>query len=62
MLHVPLSLLLYASAVPTGGACAQVILVFDVDANVASAAGSTVIVLDAVMVLLQLSTKVHVSV
>jgi uncharacterized Rossmann fold enzyme len=62
MAHEPDSPLLYASEVPLGGAALQEIVMPDVAANVACAAGETVITLDAVEVLPHASVNDHDSV
>jgi hypothetical protein len=48
--------------VPVGGAEPHEMLVFETEAKLATGAGSTVMVLDAVMTRLQLSVKVQLSV
>ena len=60
--HEPVSLLLYASEVPLGGAALHEIVMSDVAAKVACAAGETVITLDAVEVLPHASVNDHDSV
>jgi hypothetical protein len=60
--HEPVSPLEYASEVPLGGAEEQEMVMFDVAANVACAAGDTVMVREAVDVRPQLSVNDHDSV
>jgi hypothetical protein len=62
MSHEPLSPLEYASEVPVGGAALHEMVMLDVAANVACAAGETVIVLEAVEVLPHASVNDHDSV
>jgi hypothetical protein len=62
MAHDPLSPFEYASEVPLGGADEQLIVKSEVEANVAWAAGETVITLDAVEVLPHASVNDHDSV
>src|SRR6185295_3953585 len=62
MAQLPLSPLLYASDVPLGGAAEHVIVILDAAANVACAAGETVIVLEAVEVRPHASVNDHDSV
>src|SRR6185295_9498650 len=60
--QLPLSPLLYASDVPLGGAALHEMVILDVAANVACAAGETVIVLEAVEVRPHASVNDHDSV
>jgi hypothetical protein len=60
--HEPVSPLEYASEVPLGGAVLHEMVMFDVAANVACAAGETVIVREAVEVLPHSSVNDHDSV
>src|SRR6185436_16166001 len=62
MSQLPLSPLEYASEVPVGGAALHEMVMLDVGANVAWAAGETVIVLEAVEVLPHASVNDHDSV
>ena len=62
MSHEPVSPLLYASEVPLGGAAEHEMVMLDVEANVACAAGETVMVRDAVEVLPHASVNDHDSV
>ena len=62
MAHEPVSPFEYASEVPTGGAALQEIVKSEVEANVAWAAGETVMMRDAVDVLPHASVNDHDSV
>jgi hypothetical protein len=60
--HEPVSPLVYAREVPAGGADEQLIVIFEVEANTAWAAGETAMVRDAVDVLPHSSVNDHDSV
>ena len=60
--QVPVCPLVYAREVPTGAVVPQGIVMFGAVANTAGGAGSTVMVLEAVIVLLHGSVNVQVSV
>jgi hypothetical protein len=62
MEHEPVSPLLYASEVPPGGEVLHEMVISDVAANVACAAGDTLIVREAVDVRPHASVNVHDSV
>ena len=62
MVHAPLALFVYASDVGVGGAEPQAMVVLEVVAKTAIGAGSTVIVRIAVIVRLQASVNVQLSV